>query len=41
MGAAGLAQSDALNWANAIATLVLITTATWLWRDAPTQPPIR
>ena len=41
MGAAGLAQSDALSWANAIATLVLITTAAWLWRDAPTQPPIR
>ena len=33
MGGADLSQSEALSWANGIATLVLLSTAAWLWRD--------
>lgn len=32
LGAWNIAPSLALNWANALATFILITTAAWLWR---------
>jgi hypothetical protein len=34
LGTATWAGWDALAWASALATLLLIITAAWLWRDA-------
>ena len=39
MSLVNIPSSEALSWANGIATLVLITTAAWLWRGISSPPP--
>jgi MFS family permease len=39
LGAGSPAGWDAVTWANAAATVLLLLTAAWLWRDAESFPP--